>query len=96
MFLYHKSPSHLHIWLAGTCPEFRRQGAMTLMFNTLLEKTVTRTVSKLTLNTYPEKFPSMFRLATRKWGMEVVNSNLADGKVCLELELKHFEDTEIH
>ena len=87
MYLYDKSPTQLHVWIAGTCQECRRQGAMSLMFKLALEKASARAVEKVTLNTYPKKFPAMLRLATSKWGMSIVNT-LPDGKVCLELPLK--------
>lgn len=86
MFLYHKLPSQIHIWLAGTHQDFRCQGAMSMMFKHALAKAKERASEKVTLNTYPDKFPGMFRIATTKWGMTVVHT-LPDGKVNLELQL---------
>ena len=86
MFLYQKSASQLHIWLAGTRQDFRCRGAMSMMFTFALATAKERAVEKLTLNTYPDKFPNMFRMATLKWEMTVFQT-LPDGKVILERQL---------
>lgn len=62
VFVKREASDHFHIWLAGVLPEMRRQG----LLRSLLKKVETISheegVTRLTINTYPKRFPEMYQL----------------------------------
>eukprot|EP00438_Fugacium_kawagutii_P008367 Skav228123 [mRNA] locus=scaffold1220:233952:234455:+ [translate_table: standard] len=74
----------LHLWMAGTLPEHRGKRMMSAIFQKALEIAAERGLQYVTLNTFPEEFCEMFKLATGRWGMsEDTGCPLVQGKVAL-------------
>ncbi|CAK9090375.1 Dehydrogenase/reductase SDR family member on chromosome X (DHRSXY) (Short chain dehydrogenase/reductase family 46C member 1) (Short chain dehydrogenase/reductase family 7C member 6) [Durusdinium trenchii] len=61
----------LHIWMAGTRSDCKKRGFMSAIFQKALDIADARGLRYVTLNTYPEKFPEMYHLATGSWKMTV-------------------------
>lgn len=74
----------LHLWMAGTLPEHRGKRMMSAIFQKALEIAAERGLQYVTLNTFPEEFCEMFKLATGRWGMsEDTGCACVQGKVAL-------------
>ncbi|CAJ1423542.1 unnamed protein product [Effrenium voratum] len=79
----------LHLWMAGTLPAFEGRGFMSALFAAALDVAKTRSLRQVTLNTFPERFPAMYKLATGRWGMvEVKYIPLGSGERLPSFERK--------
>jgi len=71
------SPLFLHIWMAATHPEYRKRGLFSRCYAMIEDIARKRGCKGMTLNTYPSKFPQMYRLATNRLEMKIVGESPA-------------------
>mmetsp|Transcript_12014 Transcript_12014/g.29578 ORF Transcript_12014/g.29578 Transcript_12014/m.29578 type:complete len:93 (-) Transcript_12014:149-427(-) len=62
----------LHVWMSGTKKSHRGQGMFTRLFQRAEAIARLRGYEGTTLNTYPDRFPQMYRLAVKKLGMSIL------------------------
>ncbi len=82
---YIKEAGILHIWVGGVLEKFRGLGLWSGMYEKIEEYAKGKKFQKITLNTYKDKFPIMYRFAT-KHGFICYKTEMKDG-----LEKSFFE-----
>lgn len=68
--LCYKKEDYLHISIVGVLEEYRRMGIWRKIYNEILKYVVDNNFSKITLNTYKEKFPGMYNFCKKEGFIE--------------------------
>lgn len=63
---YQKEERILHIWNVGVQGEYRRMGIWKEIYQRILDYAIEKGYKYLTLNTYENKFPNMYKFAKRE------------------------------
>lgn len=66
VFAYERQPKtkNIHCWMAGVKKEFRRRGVLKKLMAQLTKVARKKGYKRLTINTYPKRFPHMFNFLT--------------------------------
>lgn len=62
----YKKDDALHIWNVGVLEEYRKSGVWRKMYEKIVKYSIEKGYSRLTLNTYKNKFPGMYSFASKE------------------------------
>lgn len=87
---YIKEAGSLHIWNVGVKLEFRKQGIWIKMFELIKDYARTQNIKRLTLNTYPARFPGMYKFVSEN-RFNLIGKEIAHNEELGEIEKYKYE-----
>lgn len=87
---YIKEQGSLHIWNVGVSKDYRNKGIWKSMYEMILDFAKKKGIKRLTLNTYPARFPNMYKFV-QKNNFMLIGIDIAHNEELGEVEKYRFE-----